>query len=422
MRIKEEQLAIFSSNEIHAKSLEILREQYASENMDEVISKIRDFKIAIPSAALGDLGRKQSKQGMGGAPRDLVEKIQDIGLIQQLTQKTDAVSVYMPWDRPEDIQEAKEIAENVHLKFAAMNSTGRLDPHDSSEKSLAALGHLDPKKRDQAIAQHEEVIDIGKKLGSNGISIWLNEGSVYPGQNDFRSRLQFTEQSLTEIYDYLPSEWDMLLKYKPHAANYQPTIVPDWGTAAMLAKRIGSKAKILVDVGSQSSQSNVEQLVATLIYQHLLGGFHFNESKFASDDPKKSGFNAYQLFLIFNELIGADLDSAQSWKSFSWMIEASYNTQDPLVDLIQALEAVTIAYAKALLVDRQKLREYQQQGKSSEAEELLQKAYLTDVRPLVSEARVLSGGAAEPLEAYRVLMIRNKLVQERYSKSQNVLF
>lgn len=422
MRIKEEQLALFSSNEIHSKSLDILREQYATENIDGMIAKIRDFKIAIPSAALGDLGRKRTKQGMGGEPRDLAEKIQDIGLIQQLTQKTDSVSVYMPWDKPEDIEEVKEIANSVHLKFAAMNSTGRPDPHQNPEKPLGALGHLDPKKRNQAIAQHEEVIDIGRKLGSKGISIWLNEGNVYPGQSDFRSRLHFTEQSLTEIYDYLPSDWDLLLKYKSHAADYQSTIVPDWGTAAMLAKRIGAKTKILVDIGSQASQSNVEQLVATLIYQHLLGGFHFNESKFASDDPKKVGFNAYQLFLVFNELIGADLDNAQSWKSFSWMIEASYNTQDPLVDLIQALEAVTIAYAKALLVNQGKLREYQQAGKSSEAQEILQKAYLTDVRPMVSEARVQSGGAAEPLEAYRMLMIRNKLVQERYGKSYKVLF
>ncbi|RAI88424.1 sugar isomerase [Algoriphagus yeomjeoni] len=424
MKITEDQLASFSTNNFHYRSLDLLRVRLSNQRLDfdDIIRKIQGFQIAIPSAALGN-GRAGAKMHRtGGEPRNLNEKLEDVGLLQQLTRKTNSISVYIPWDMPEDYMETKELAADLDLVFDSMNSTSSQDENKQKYANLGSLGNPDKAIRQEAIAHNEEVISIGKKLGSKGLTVWMADGSNFPGQSNFRNTLGWTEESLREIYEFMPLDWDLMLEYKPYEPNCYHTVVPDWGTSCMLAKRLGSRAKALVDLGYHLPKTNIEQIVATLMYQNLLGGFHFNDSKYGEDDLNPSSIKPYQLFLIFNELIGGAQDGAQAWESISWMIDASYNTQDPLVDLIQALEAITKAYAKALLVDREKLNECQQNGQSSEAQEILQMAYLTDVRPLVCEARLRSGGVAEPLEAYRTLMIRNKLVQERGAKSYSYLF
>ncbi|PZX57673.1 L-rhamnose isomerase/sugar isomerase [Algoriphagus ratkowskyi] len=424
MRITKDQLASFSPNNFHFRSLELLRERFSNQHIDfeKVIRKIQEFQIAIPSAALGNGRASKKKSRTGGEPRDLSEKLEDIGLLQQLTCKTNSVSIYIPYDIPEDFGQVKDLANELNLEFDTMNSTSSQDQNQKEYAKLGSLGN--PKKaiRDEAIAHNEEVINIGKKLGSKGLTVWMADGSNYPGQSKFRSTLGWTEESLREIYEYMPSDWDLMLEYKPYEPNCYHTVVPDWGTSSMLAKRLGERAKVLVDLGHHLPKTNIEQIVATLMYQNLLAGFHFNDSKYGDDELNAGSIKPYQLFLIFCELISGDEDGAQTWDSISWMIDASYNTQDPLVDLIQALESISIAYTKALLVDRKKLQEFQQNGEGSQAQEILQMAYLTDVRPLVCEARVRAGGAAEPLEAYRILMIRNKLVHERGRKSHNSIF
>ncbi|MEP0713960.1 TIM barrel protein [Algoriphagus sp.] len=420
MRISEDQLASFSFTGFHFRSLELLREQFSNHHIDfeRIIRKIQEFQIAIPSAALGNGSKKKSRTG--GEPRDLSEKLEDIGLLQQLTCRTNSVSVYIPQDMPEDFAEVKELANELKLDFDTMNSTSSKDQKEYAK--LGSLGNLNKAIRDEAIAHNEEVISIGKKLGSKGLTVWMADGSNYPGQSDFRSTLGWTEESLREIYEFMPSDWRLMLEYKPFEPNCYHTVVPDWGTSSMLAKRLGERAKVLVDLGHHLPKTNIEQIVATLMYQNLLAGFHFNDSKYGDDEHNPGSIKPYQLFLIFCELISGDKDGAQAWDSISWMIDASYNTQDPLVDLIQALETITIAYTKALLVDREKLKECQQSREESRAQEILQRAYLTDVRPLVCEARVRAGGVVEPLEAYRVLMIRNKLVQDRGRKSHPTIF
>lgn len=424
MRISEDQIASFSFNDFHFRSLDLLRERFSKQRIDleKVINKIQEFQIAVPSAALGNGRAGKKKSRTGGEPRNLCEKLEDIGLLKQLTSKTNSVSVYIPWDLPENYTEVKDLANELNLEFDTMNSTSSQDQNQKEYAKLGSLGNPDKVIRNEAIAHNEDVINIGKKLGSKGLTVWMADGSNFPGQSKFRSTLGWTEESLREIYEFMPSDWTLMLEYKPYEPNCYHTVVPDWGTSSMLAKRLGSRAKVLVDLGHHLPKTNIEQIVATLMYQNLLAGFHFNDSKYGDDDLNPSSIKPYQLFLIFCELISGDQDGAQAWDSISWMIDASYNTQDPLVDLIQALEAITIAYAKALLVDRKKLHACQQNGEGSQAQEILQMAYLTDVRPLVCEARVRSGGAAEPLEAYRVLMIRNKLVQERGAKTYKSIF
>ncbi|SFT88728.1 L-rhamnose isomerase / sugar isomerase [Algoriphagus locisalis] len=424
MKLTEDHLASFSTNNFHSRSLDLLRDRFSDQQIDfdHFIRKVQAFQIAIPSAALGNGKASTKMHRTGGEPRNLNEKLEDIGLLQQLTRKTNSISVYIPWDMPEDYRETKDLAAELNLEFDTMNSTSSQDQNQQKYAKLGSLGNPDKEIREEAIAHNEEVISIGKKLGSKGLTVWMADGSNFPGQSNFRNTLGWTEESLREIYEFMPSDWKLMLEYKPYEPNCYHTVVPDWGTSSMLAKRLGSRAKVLVDLGYHLPKTNIEQIVATLMYQNLLAGFHFNDSKYGEDDMNPSSIKPYQLFLIFNELIEGDQSGAQTWESISWMIDASYNTQDPLVDLIQALEAITIAYAKALLVDRKKLHECQQNGESSQAQEILQMAYLTDVRPLVCEARIRAGGVAEPLEAYRILMIRNKLVQERGAKSHSYLF
>jgi L-rhamnose isomerase/sugar isomerase len=208
------------------------------------------------------------------------------------------------------------------------------------------------------------------------------------------------------------------LEYKPYEPNFYHTVIPDWGTSSFLCKQLGDQAKVLVDLGHHLPNTNIEQIVATLMHQDMLAGFHFNDSKYGDDDLSTGSIKPYQLFLIFCELIGGAEDEAQAWESISWMIDASHNTKDPLEDLIQALEAIAIAYAKALLVDRGKLTQCQMSGDTVGAQEIFQDAFQTDVRPLVKEARIQDGGVESPLEYYRTEKIREKLISQRGKKSQ----
>jgi len=415
MRIKPEQLEAFSSNQFHVRSLDLLREQLGQKDIDveAVLAKIQQFQIAIPSWALGAGGTRFGRFRMGGEPRNLGEKLEDIGLLAQLTRKTTSVSLHIPWDIPSDYDEITQLADSLGLSFDAMNSNTFQDYGESESYKLGSLGNPIKSIRDQAIAHNQEVITIGNKLGSKGLTVWLADGSNFPGQSNIRNSLGWTQDSLQQIYDFMPQDWKLLLEYKPYEPNFYHTVIPDWGTSSMLCKRLGDRAKVLVDLGHHLPNTNIEQIVATLMYQDLLAGFHFNDSKYGDDDLTTGSIKPYQLFLIFCELIGGDQDGAQAWNTISWMIDASHNTKDPLVDLIQALEAIAIAYAKALLVDREKLRNCQLNGEVSSAQEILQMAYLTDVRPLVCEARVRAGGVHDPMDAFRTLMIRNQLIQER---------
>jgi L-rhamnose isomerase/sugar isomerase len=218
---------------------------------------------------------------------------------------------------------------------------------------------------------------------------------------------------LKEIYSGMPSDWKLLLEYKPYEPNFYHTVIPDWGTSALICRQLGDRAKVLVDLGHHLPNTNIEQIVATLMHQNLLAGFHFNDSKYGDDDLSTGSVKPYQLFLIFCELIGGATEGAQAWDSISWMIDASHNTKDPLEDLIQALEAISQAFVKALLVDREKLIQCQIIGDVVGAQEILQEAFLMDVRPLVREARVQCGGEADPLGFYRREKIREKLIAKR---------
>jgi len=420
MNITKSQIQAFEGDEFHKRSLELLSEKLVKSglNVSNLIAKIAAFQIAVPSWALGAGGTRFGRFSIGGEPRNLEEKLEDIGLLAQLTKKTEAVSLHIPWDIPEDYMQIKAKAESLGLKFDAMNSNTFQDYGQKESYKMGSLGNASKSIRDQAIAHNVEVIRIGEKIGSKALTVWLADGSNFPGQAHFRNSLQWTIDSLKKIYREMPSDWKLLLEYKPYEPNFYHTIIPDWGTSSLICRQLGDRAKVLVDLGHHLPNTNIEQIVATLMHQNQLAGFHFNDSKYGDDDLTTGSIKPYQLFLIFCELISGDTDGAQARDSISWMIDASHNVKDPLEDLIQALEAIAIAYAKALLVDRSKLEEAQNSGDVAGAQEILQAAFQTDVRSLVAEARMQSGGAADPLEVYRSLKVRENLIKERGTGSK----
>ena len=384
-----------------------------------LIQKLKDFQIAIPSWALGTGGTRFGRFSGGGEPRNLEEKMEDIGLLHQLNQSSGAISLHIPWDIPKDVEKIKNLANSLNLNFDAVNSNTFQDQNDQAYSyKFGSLQHVDKRVRDQAIAHNIEVIKQGEKLGSTSLTVWLADGSSFPGQLNFREAFQNTLASLKEIYAALPSDWKMFVEYKSNEPNFYSTTVADWGQSLLYTTKLGPKAYTLVDLGHHLPNANIEQIVSLLLMEGKLGGFHFNDSKYGDDDLTTGSIKPYQLFLIFNELVeGMDVQNMDHASGLGWMIDASHNVKDPLEDLLQSVEAIMMAYAQALIVDRPALKAAQQNNDVALCQEILQQAYRTDVRPLTAEARLQAGGALDPVQLFRSLKVREQLIQERGLKT-----
>jgi L-rhamnose isomerase/sugar isomerase len=387
-------------------------------SIDKILRNLMELQIAIPSWALGTGGTRFGRFPRGGEPRSLEEKIEDIGLLHSLNRSSGAISLHIPWDIPENYGDIITLASSFDLKFDAVNSNTFQDQKDQKlSYKFGSLCHTDPEVRRQAIEHNKEVIDHGIKLGSESITVWLADGSSFPGQQNFRKALQRTMESLQEIYEHLPDKWKMFIEYKPFEPSFYSMVIPDWGTSYYLSSTLGSKAFSLVDLGHHLPNTNIEQVVATLMMTEKLGGFHFNDSKFADDDLTVGAIKPYQLFLIFNELVYGIQHNESNNPKLAWMIDASHNVKDPLEDLLQSVEAIKIAYAQALIIERNLLEECRNKNDVVMAQELLLNAYRTDVRPLVAESRNRMQAALDPLHLYRKLNIRNILIEERGLKT-----
>lgn len=422
MRITKEQLHSYNQGKIqeHQEQFNFLRDQLEKKgiNVETVLKKIQDFQVAVPSWALGAGGTRFGRFSFGGEPSSLEEKINDVGIIHALTQAAGAISLHIPWDIPKNPSTIKELADSHGIIFDAVNSNTFQDQINQKHSyKFGSLSNTEAFVREQAIQHNKEVIDIGVALGSKSLTVWLADGSSFPGQSNLRKALQNTQDSLKGIYSHLPEDWKMFIEYKPYEPNFYSTVIQDWGTSFLLANACGEKAYCLVDLGHHLPNTNIEQIVSTLIWQGKLGGFHFNDSKYGDDDLTCGSIKPYQLFLIFNQLVyGMDNNEANN-PSLAWMIDASHNLKDPLEDLIQSLEAIRLAYTQALVVDRKALEEAQVQNDTSVSQEILQDAYRTDLRPLLREARIRSGAAFEPIEAYRKLKVRQSLIATRGLKT-----
>jgi L-rhamnose isomerase/sugar isomerase len=401
----------------HSKQFDFIASQI--EGITNVIEKITTFQVAIPSWALGTGGTRFARFAGGGEPRNLEEKIKDISLLHALNKSSGAISLHIPWDIPENTSNIKALAAQNDLKFAAMNSNTFQDqPGQKLSYKFGSMQHVDKTVRKQAIEHNIEVINYGKELGSKSLTVWLADGSCFPGQLNFRKSFLNTLESLQEVYAELPDDWKMFVEYKAYEPNFYSTTVGDWGQSLLYTSKLGNKAYTLVDLGHHLPNANIEQIVALLIMEGKLGGFHFNDSKYGDDDLTVGSIKPYQLFLIFNELVeGMDARRMNHASDLAWMIDASHNVKDPLEDLLQSVEAIMISYAQALLVDREKLVQAQQSNDVVSAQEILQQAFRTDVRPLVAEARLKAGGALNPISLYRTEKVREHLINERGSKT-----
>ncbi|MGI4750471.1 MAG: TIM barrel protein [Janthinobacterium lividum] len=407
----EEQNQQLAAKQQH--NFDFVRDQFP--NAEAVIQKLIDFQIAIPSWALGTGGTRFGRFSGSGEPRSLEEKIEDVGLLHALNKASGAISLHIPWDIPKNYQAIKALAAQHGLRFDAVNSNTFQDQADQKlSYKFGSLQNVDKAVRKQAIDHNIEVIKHGIELGSDALTIWLSDGSNFPGQLNFRRAFQNTLESLQEIYAALPESWKIFVEYKAFEPNFYSTTVADWGQSLLYVNKLGPKAYTLVDLGHHLPNANIEQIVSLLLMEGKLGGFHFNDSKYADDDLTTGSIRPYQLFLIFNELVeGMDAKEMDHATGLGWMIDASHNVKDPLEDLLQSVEAIMIAYAQALLVDRKALNEAQAVSDVVRCQEILQNVFRTDVRALVAEARVRAGGAADPLALYRSLKVRENLIGER---------
>ena len=377
-------------------------------DVEAVLEQLASFEVAIPSWALGTGGTRFGRFPGEGEPRSVYEKMEDIALVQSLTRSAPRVSLHIPWDEPEDPQALLDCALELQLGFDAVNSNTFQDQADQPYSyKFGSLCHADAGVRRQAIEHHVHVIKLGEQLGSDAITVWLADGSNFPGQSHLRKSFERTRDCLIEIYSHLPAKWRLFTEHKPYEPAFYSTVVQDWGSSLMLAQALGERASCLVDLGHHLPNANIEQIVARLITAGKLGGFHFNDSKYGDDDLTTGSVHPYQLFLVFNELIDAEKEGAIDGAP-AYMIDQSHNLKDPIEALIQSVMALQHACTQALLVDRVLLAGYQDENDVLMAEMTLKNAYETDVRPIAREMRRRKGGSLDPLYTFRHSGYRDK--------------
>ncbi|TIX60528.1 MAG: L-rhamnose catabolism isomerase, partial [Mesorhizobium sp.] len=347
-----------------------------------------------------------------GEPRDIFDKIEDCAVIRQLTQATPTVSLHIPWDKA-DPNRLKQAASRFGLGFDAMNSNTFSDAKGQAlSYKFGSLSHADAATRQQAVEHNLECIEIGKTLGSKALTVWIGDGSNFPGQVNFAKTFERYLDAMKEIYAGLPDDWKLFTEHKMYEPAFYSTVVQDWGTNYIIATELGDKAFCLVDLGHHAPNVNIEMIVSRLIQFKKLGGFHFNDSKYGDDDLDAGSIDPYRLFLVFNELVDAELSGAEGFDP-AHMLDQSHNVTDPIESLMLSAVEVQRAYVQALLVDRKALEAYQDANDALMATQTLKAAYRTDVEPILAMARLNTGGAIDPVAAYRAAGYRAKVAAER---------
>lgn len=399
----------------HARDLAVLGEQLDRRGLSAsaLIEAVQRFSVAVPSWAFGTGGTRFGRFPGPGEPRTLFEKMEDASVVHRLTAAAPRISLHIPWDAPDDNAAVRQRASELGLGFDAVNSNTFQDqPGQAYSYKLGSLSHADTAVRRQAVEHNLRTIAIGEELGADAITIWLADGSNYPGQMSLRKSFDRVLDSLREIYGKLPAGWRLFTEHKPYEPAFYATVVQDWGSSLQLAHSLGEQAQCLVDLGHHLPNTNVELIVARLLTAGKLGGFHFNDSKYGDDDLTAGSIKPYGLFLIFHELVLAERERLEHFRP-AYMIDQSHNIKDPLEALLQTIDQLQLAYTKASLVDHSALHAYQESGDVLMAERTLKEAFECDVRPLVAEARRLGGGALDPIVAFRQSRYREHKARER---------
>lgn len=381
-------------------------------SIDAVKAKVAAYGVAVPSWGVGTGGTRFARFPGKGEPRHIFDKLEDCSVIQQLTRATPNVSLHIPWDKA-DPAELKAKAGSLGLGFDAMNSNTFQD-QDGQPLSykFGSLSHTDAGTRRQAIEHNLECIEIGKAIGSRALTIWIGDGSNFPGQANFTRQFERYLDAAKAIYAELPDDWRLFTEHKMYEPAFYSTVVQDWGTNYMIAQELGAKAYCLVDLGHHAPNANIEMIVARLIQFGKLGGFHFNDSKYGDDDLDTGSVDPYRLFLVFNELVDAETRKASAFDP-AHMLDQSHNVTDPIESLMVSAMEVQRAYAQALLVDRSVLEGFQDTNDALMATTTLKNAFRTDVEPILAMARLENGGAIDPVAAYRSAGYRLKVAEIR---------
>ncbi|WP_375259688.1 L-rhamnose catabolism isomerase [Citreimonas sp.] len=360
--------------------------------------KVAAYGVAIPSWGVGTGGTRFARFPGTGEPATIFDKLDDCGVIHQLTGATPRVSLHIPWDDA-DPADLVAKAEETGLTFDAMNSnTFQNQPDQAHSYKFGSLSHTDAATRAQAVEHNLYCIELGQTIGSNALTIWVGDGSNFPGQTSFTRQLDRYLDSVRQVYAGLPDGWRLFTEHKMFEPAFYSTVVQDWGTNYMIAQALGERAFCLVDLGHHAPNVNIEMIVARLIHAGKLGGFHFNDSKYGDDDLDTGAIDPYRLFLVFNELVDAEgtpgFDPAH-------MLDQSHNVTDPIESLMNSAMEVQRAYAQALLVDRAGLAGYQDDNDALMASETLKSAFRTDVTPILRMARLNKGAAIDPVSTFR---------------------
>ncbi|MDQ2920745.1 MAG: L-rhamnose catabolism isomerase [Acidobacteriota bacterium] len=381
--------------------------------IEDLVSKAESFRVAVPSWGVGTGGTRFARFPGPGEPRNILEKLEDCGTIFKLVRSTPAVSLHIPWDKPDNAADLLEFARARGLHFDAMNSNTFQDqPAQKLSYKFGSLTHPDPAVRKQAIAHNLECIELGQALGSKAQTVWIGDGGNFPGQQHFRRALERYLESMREIYQALPDDWKLFIEHKFFEPAFYSMVINDWGVSYHCARELGTKAFCLVDLGHHAPNVNIEMIVARLIQFGKLAGFHFNDSKYGDDDLDSGSIKPFQLFLIFNELVDAELSGAPNFAP-AYMLDQSHNVTDPIESLMMSTNELVRAYVQAHLVDRQALSEAQENGDALMALATLKQAFTTDVAPVLAIARGRAGGAIDPLATYRASGYRHKKAEER---------
>lgn len=382
-------------------------------SIEAMTKRAMDYQVAVPTWGVGTGGTRFARFPGPGEPRHIHDKLEDCGVINQLTRATSTVSPHFPWDKVSDYNALRQEAAQYALGFDAVNSNTFQDQKDQRlSYKFGSLSHADKGTRQQAVEHNLECIEIGQKLGSTALTVWIADGTNFPGQQNLSRMFENYLEACEQIYAGLPKNWLLFLEHKMYEPAFYSTVISDWGSSLLAALHLGPQAKCLVDLGHHAPNTNIEQIVARLIHAGRLAGFHFNDSKYGDDDLDSGAIDPFRLFLVFNELVDAEMRKAKDFAP-AYMIDQSHNVTDPVESLMSSATEILRAYVQASLVNRAALADAQQASDVMAAHRMLKLAYTTDVSPILAEARLRKGGALMPIEAYRASGYRAAKTRER---------
>lgn len=377
-----------------------------------VREQIKSFKVETPSWGYADSGTRFCVFKQEGMPRDTFEKFDDAAQVHKYTGICPTVAIHIPWDKTDDYDKVKEYAARLNLKIGAVNPNLFQEP----EYRLGSLCNVDPCIRKKAVDHMKECVDIARAVDSKAISLWLADGTNYPGQGSFRGRKRYLEETLEEVADYMDDDMRMLIEYKVFEPAFYHTDIADWGMSYTFANKLGKKGEVLVDLGHHAPGTNVEHIVAFLLDEGKLGGFHFNNRKYADDDLIVGSINPYELFLIFNELVAAGLDTStiDNARRIAYMIDQSHCIEPKIPAMMRSVMNIQNAHAKALLVNREELGKAQHDNDVLSAENAVREAFEIDVRPVLESVREEMGLNPDPMKAYIESGYESKKLERSY--------